>query len=289
MRKSIVVLFALAIVAAAPAQALAANVTITKAGFSPSTVTINQGESVTWTNSDTANHQIVSGKAGLASPVLASGQSYSFTFNSPGNFPYKDALDKKLGGTVTVQNVPTPAASVTLVASRLQLVYGSTVTLSGTASSKQAGEKVDVLAQPYGQSSFSPLVTVTTVDGGTWSYTAKPTIQTVYQAHWKNATSSTATVGVRPAVSFRVLTDGRFSTKVVAARSFAGRYVQLQRRSSLGQWVTLKRVKLNANSAAIFRATLPHGTSSLRVAISINQVGAGYLGGTSRTIVYHRA
>lgn len=96
-------------------------------------------------------------------------------------------------------------------------------------------------------------------------------------------------MGVRPLVTFRVVTGGRFSTKVVAARSFAGRYVQFQRRSSLGQWVTLKRVRLNASSAAVFRVTPPRGTSSLRIAMSVNQAGSGYLAGTSRTIVYHRA
>ena len=72
------------------------------------------------------------------------------------------------------------------------------------------------------------------------------------------------------------------------ARSFAGRYVQFQRRSSLGQWVTIKRVRLNTSSAAVFRATPPRGTSSLRIAFSVNQAGAGYLAGISRTIVYHR-
>jgi hypothetical protein len=86
-----------------------------------------------------------------------------------------------------------------------------------------------------------------------------------------------------------VITGQRFSTKVAAGRSFAGRMVQFQRRSSLGQWVTLKRVRLSSSSSAIFRAALPKGTSSLRIAFSVNQAGAGYLGGASRTIVYHRA
>jgi hypothetical protein len=60
-----------------------------------------------------------------------------------------------------------------------------------------------------------------------------------------------------------VIVGNLFSTKVVAARSFATRIVQFQRRSSQGQWVTLKRLQLNATSSAIFRATLPKGTSSV--------------------------
>ena len=291
MRKSILTLIVLGVVAVAPARALAANVTISAAGFVPATVTINQGDTVTWTNTDTATHQVVSNKAALSSPVLSTGQSYSFVFKDAGNFAYQDALNKRLKGNVTVTKTtpPPPAAgSLTLTASRVQLVYGGTVTLSGTVSDKQAGEKVSVLAQAYGSPSFASLADVTTGSGGSWSYTAKPTIRTAYQAKWKNATSSAATVGVRPLVSFQVRSGGRFSTKVVAARSFAGRYVQFQRRSSLGQWVTIKRVRLNTSSAAVFRATPPRGTSSLRIAFSVNQAGAGYLAGISRTIVYHR-
>jgi hypothetical protein len=84
-----------------------------------------------------------------------------------------------------------------------------------------------------------------------------------------------------------VVSGGRFSTKVVAGKSFAGKQVQLQRRSGLGQWVIIKRVKLGSGSSAIFRAAVQKGTSSLRIAFSVNQAGAGYLGSTSRTIVYH--
>ena len=296
MRKTILLVIAVAVVAVAPARALAANVTISALGFVPSSVTINEGDTVTWTNTDVASHQVVDKKAGLSSPVLTTGQSYSFVFKKAGNFNTQDALDKKLNGTVVVNAAPKPAprpapasAAVTLTASTLQVVYGGGVTLSGTVSSKQTGEKVTVRAQRYGQPSFSSIATVTTGSGGSWSYTAKPTIRTGYESQWNKATSATATVGVRPLVSFHVITGQRFSTKVVAARSFAGRYVQFQRRSSLGQWVTLKRVRLSASSAAVFRPTVPHGTSSLRIVMSVNQAGVGYLAGISRTIVYHRA
>ncbi|HSP74455.1 MAG TPA: hypothetical protein VLN26_18945, partial [Gaiellaceae bacterium] len=95
-------------------------------------------------------------------------------------------------------------------------------------------------------------------------------------------------VGVRPRGAFHVLTANRFSTKQLEAHSCAGKFVQLQRRSARGQWVTLTRIQLNTASASTFRPTLPSGTSTLRIAMSINQAGPGYLAGISRTIVYHR-
>jgi hypothetical protein len=196
------------------------------------------------------------------------------------------------GSTVVVKAAPvTPAPSVTLSASTLKVVYGTSTKLSGMISTKLSGENVTVLAQRYAFSDakFSPVATVTTGTGGAWSYNAKPTIRTAYQAKWKSATSSALTIGVKPLVTFHVITGNRFSTKVVAARSFATRIVQFQRRSSVGKWVTLKQLRLNSTSTAIFRAILPKGTSTLRIAISVNQAGAGYLGGISRTITYHRA
>jgi hypothetical protein len=192
-----------------------------------------------------------------------------------------------VGKTTPAKPTPT-AATVTLAASKLQVVYGTATVLSGAVSTKQAGERVTILAQHYGDAKFAALATITTTAGGAWTYSTKPTIGTSYQGQWKNATSPTLTVGVRPLGAFHVLTANRFSTRLVAARSFAGKIVQLQRRSSLGQWVTLKRMQLNASSASTFRPTLPSGASTLRVAMSVNQAGPGYLAGISRTILYHR-
>ena len=285
-------LFAVTALLVLPARALAATITISALGFVPSSVSINQNDTVTWTNTDVANHQVVSNKAGLSSPVLHTGESYSFVFKKAGTFDIKDALDKSFRGTVTVAASPTPPPkagpnSLTIAASRLQLVYGSSTTLSGTVSSKQSGQSVNVLAEAYGDNAYKTIATVTSGSGGGWSYTAKTPIRTSYEAQWGHATSSALTVGVRPLVTFRVLAGNRFSTKVVAAHSFAGHFVQFQRHSSFGQWVTLKRLRLNSSSAAIFHASLPSGTSMLRVSMSVNQAGPGYLAGFSRSIFFH--
>ena len=79
-----------------------------------------------------------------------------------------------------------------------------------------------------------------------------------------------------------------FFTRVVAARSFSGRRVKLQRLTAAGRWVTVKRVRLKRGSAATFRVRLRRGTSRLRIVMSVNQAGPGYLAGISRTIVYRR-
>jgi plastocyanin len=293
MRKFTVLLVALALLIL-PARAQAATITISTLGFVPAAMTINQNDTVTWTNTDTADHQVVGDKAGLTSTVLHTGESFSFVFKKAGTFQIKDALDKSFRGTVVVKATPTPkpaptpAGAVTIAASKLQLVYGTSTTLSGTLSNKQSGQQVEVLAQAYGENAYKSLATVTTGGGGSWSYVAKTRIRTSYEARSGHTTSSAVTVGVRPLVTLHVLSGNRFSTKVVAARSFVGRLVQLQRHSSYGQWVTVKRMRLNASSAAIFHPVLPTGTSKLRMSFSVNQAGPGYLGGFSRSIFFQQ-
>jgi hypothetical protein len=289
MRKLFFVIAVLAIVGVAPAFAQAANITITKTGFSPAAVTIAPGESITWTNSDTVDHQVSSTKASLASPVLHAGQTFSFKFATAGNFAISDLLVKKLkSGMVSVKTAGPARQTVSLLASSSRTTFKGAVTLSGVVSSNAANQTVTISGQSYGQNAFVKLADVTTTASGAWTYTARPTIRTVYQSTWAKGVSTPVTVGVRPLVSIRALSGNRFSTKVLAAHSFAGKFVQLQRRSATGRWLTLKRVRLNSMSAATIKPSLPMGTSTLRFAFSVNQAGAGYLAGFSRTLVYHR-
>ena len=75
---------------------------------------------------------------------------------------------------------------------------------------------------------------------------------------------------------------------VAGAHSFAGRTVQLQRHLLDGRWLTIARARLNSRSAAIFHPKLKHGRWTLRVAISVNQAGGGYLAGFSTWVTVRR-
>jgi hypothetical protein len=190
------------------------------------------------------------------------------------------------GGDVTFTTI----SAVSLLASAGRVVYGAAATLSGTIATRQAGVTVSLLATSYGQSSSATIGSVSTGPGGTWSFQVRPRIQTAYQAKAPEGVSSTSTIGVRPAVSLRVITGKRFSSRVVAAKSFQGKTVQLQRLLPGNRWQTVAKTRLSSKSSAIFSASsLPRGTSLVRIAMSVNQAGAGYLGGFSRTLSYHRA
>ena len=195
-------------------------------------------------------------------------------------------LATTLGGAVAAA---APRQSVTISLSRPSVVYGGSVTLSGKVSNSKAGETVDVLAEAYGASSFSSLGTAGTTAGGKWTDVVNPTIETAYHATWKSATSSTVTVKVRPMITLTLinLSTGRFSTKVTAARAFAGKFVLVQRLSSTGV-KTLKKVTLDAGSSATFRVRLHHGRSRLRVVMPTSQTAPGYITGMSKVMTVSR-
>jgi hypothetical protein len=59
--------------------------------------------------------------------------------------------------------------------------------------------------------------------------------------------------------------------------------VKLQRRTAAGRWATIVQKRLDLRSSALIR-TDPRGETTLRVVMSVNQAGAGYLAGFSRTV-----
>ena len=72
--------------------------------FTPSTVSVPVGTTVTWTNQDDVPHNVVSaeGKT-FKSPVLDTDQKFSFTFTKAGAYPYFCAIHPKMTAKVIVQ------------------------------------------------------------------------------------------------------------------------------------------------------------------------------------------
>src|SRR5213083_658499 len=291
MKKLFIPLLAVAALAvgaspAMPASTATVTVQIKRLSFVPTTAKIKTGDTVRWVNADTQNHQVVSNNGSFVSPILGPGKTYSHRFTASGTYRYHDGLNPTMRGVVKVTG---PPPAVTIGASLPIIVYGQQVTLSGTVSNGNANEKVTIYQQPYPQTSFAELTTVLTTTNGAWNVVLSPSpkILTQYQAKWNGRTSVTVGVQVRPRIRL-FYRKGRFSTAVQSGASHAGRSVIAQRLSRFGQWVTLKRVRLGGKSTAVFRLTLPKGKSRIRVAMSVNQAGAGYLAGYSPTITVRR-
>jgi len=73
--------------------------------FSPASLPIQNGTTVTWTNQDTAPHQPTSdsGPVSFSSDPLAQGASFIFMFTTPGTYTYHCAIHPSMTGTIVVQ------------------------------------------------------------------------------------------------------------------------------------------------------------------------------------------
>jgi len=80
------------------------SVVISNFSFSPASITIKKGTTVTWTNKDSTAHTVTEndGKDGPKSTTLDPGQNYSFTFNTAGSFAYICSIHPNMTGNVTV-------------------------------------------------------------------------------------------------------------------------------------------------------------------------------------------
>lgn len=71
--------------------------------YSPLTVTVPQGTTVTWTNDDTVGHTVTSVTGLFDSGRITPGMTYSYTFNQSGTFGYSCTIHPNITqGTVTV-------------------------------------------------------------------------------------------------------------------------------------------------------------------------------------------
>jgi plastocyanin len=260
-------------------------VAIKSAGFQPATVTIATGDAVKWTNRDTKTHQVVANNGSFASAVIRPGNGYTHVFRSAGTFRYHDALHPALTGKVVVKG---PPPAVTIGAALPILLYGQETHISGVVSSANAGERVTVWGQPYGQASYAQIAVLTTTTNGVWDYVVKPTLLTNYTARWKSTASDPIGVQLRPNVLFSVTKRAVGFVRVKSDRSLAGRKVYVQRFTRFHQWVKMRKVILGAGSQKRFKMRLKPGRYTLRIFMSLNQVGAGYLDGFSQARTFRR-
>ncbi len=80
-------------------------VSISGFAFSPASITVKAGTTVTWTNNDPFTHNVVgdSAPSGFGSSNFGNGQTYSFTFDTPGTYTYLCSIHPQMTGTVVVE------------------------------------------------------------------------------------------------------------------------------------------------------------------------------------------
>ena len=273
------------------------TVTITRNGYVPSSLSVAAGDTVQFTNSDSVAHQVefktTAGVTCSPNPlVVQPGASGSCVLTQAGSYSYSDpnVHGNTYRGSITVT---APPDALTLTASPTLLVFGAKATASGTVSTQKAGESVDVLAQQCGASAATRAGTVQTTTGGAYTYSTQPLANTTYTTKLRNATSPAVTVRVRPQLVLARVAAHRYTLRVYAGESLAGKYAGIQRyNGTTRRWVSLKVVPLRAGpgatapavvATASFRSTVAAGLR-LRATLAQAQVGSCYATGLSNTI-----
>jgi plastocyanin len=90
------------------AAATTHQIPIARYAYVPATMTVRVGDVVTWTNQDEASHDVAGGT--FRSPMLAQGQSWSFTFTQPGTFDYICSVHPDMRAQIVVLAKETTAA-----------------------------------------------------------------------------------------------------------------------------------------------------------------------------------
>lgn len=87
-----------------------AQIEITPEGFRPSTILVEKGTQIIWTNTEEGLHQIASNphpshdsKSDLYSEILNNQQSYEYIVKDSGVIEYHDELNPTLNGTVQIK------------------------------------------------------------------------------------------------------------------------------------------------------------------------------------------
>ncbi len=84
----------------------AIKINIVDMAFSPATINVKVGDSVTWTNLDSVPHTVVRALGDsndFSSQTLSTGDSFSHTFTAAGTFAYKCGIHPAMTGQVVTE------------------------------------------------------------------------------------------------------------------------------------------------------------------------------------------
>ena len=116
--------------------------TISDFKFTPATVTIHSGDTITWTNDGPSEHTATASNGSFDTGLLKKGQSASHTFTQPGTYAYICTIHPFMHGTIVVlastTTTTTTTSTPTTTPTSTTPSTGST-TPSSTASTQTSG------------------------------------------------------------------------------------------------------------------------------------------------------
>ncbi|HXZ27159.1 MAG TPA: cupredoxin family copper-binding protein [Terriglobales bacterium] len=102
---AVIVLAACQTAPAGSKEAAAAKYTveIDNYSFTPQSITVPAGATVTWTNADDVPHTVAASDMAFHSKAMDTDEQYSHTFDQPGTYKYFCTVHPRMTGTVVVE------------------------------------------------------------------------------------------------------------------------------------------------------------------------------------------
>jgi plastocyanin len=94
---------AMALYVPANAQSSATHIVIKDFMFSPTTLVVKAGSTVTWTNRDEEPHTVVGTSGTFKSGGLDTNDSFTYKFTEPGKYTFVCTVHPQMVGTIAVQ------------------------------------------------------------------------------------------------------------------------------------------------------------------------------------------
>jgi plastocyanin len=290
MKKRIVAAVVALIAFGVGGYALGAGVAIslTGTGPQPENVTVNWGDTVAYSNSDSVEHAVSIPRAEVTSPSIPPGGTFEHVFNGRGgNYNFVQVGKRNHSGRVVVK----VSGEVTLNASVDTVRFGQAVTLTGK--SAYPGTPVLVRGRDAGAGSdWRTVLELEAAADGAFSARIKPKVGARYQARAAadQIASKVVDVAVRPAITIAVsrrvgpagsplVVTGRIRPGGAADRADLSGYDTRRKR-----WATLMSRAVAANGKVVFRAKLEEGATRIRISVRRASTVAGYTPAESRIV-----
>jgi plastocyanin len=158
-----------------PTQAMAAGQAVTMAqyAFAPAALTVHVGDTISWTNRDQAPHDVTTTAAPVAlhSPMLTTGQSWTYTFGQPGTYAYICSIHPDMKAQIivlaaaptTAQQRPAPTTTVrraTGGGAPVEAVHPTTTAAPPTTTTTSQAPQAMQAMVPVDQPTLDPMLLV---------------------------------------------------------------------------------------------------------------------------------
>ncbi|HYH88557.1 MAG TPA: plastocyanin/azurin family copper-binding protein [Solirubrobacteraceae bacterium] len=276
MRRALV-LAALAL-AAAPAGAQAATRVVDMPGkfFVPPTLSVLTGDTVTWANSDSFDHDVAALDGSFDSGRMSTGARYSVTFPAPGRVAYRCTLHPFMAGSVEV-------FAFELLGPHRAVAAGSPAILHGLVPPGTGAVRVE---QRRPDGSWVQVAVVVPKPDGSFSARVVPRGPAVYRAIADAGPSAPLAlpVGARLDTTVRRLRGGRFAVRATTRPAQPGTPAALQLYSrERFRWRQVAHARVDRRSRVSFVVS-PPGRYAARIVLLRGRGGYGASVGPTRHI-----